>query len=70
MPATGAKTSQGRKMTVLRMEAVRAGFRYCWQNRDYRTIVTVAKRIPEDVIQEDPKLLMWYDQAVTRLGEE
>ena len=38
--------------------------------RRYRTIVTVAKRIPEDVLQEDAKLLMWYDQAVTRLGEE
>jgi hypothetical protein len=70
MVAAGAKVLQGKKMTVLRMEAVRAGFKYCWQNRDYRSIVTVAKRIPEDVLQEDPKLLMWYDQAVTRLGEE
>jgi 16S rRNA G966 N2-methylase RsmD len=70
MLAAGVKIPQGKKMTVLRMEAVRAGFKYCWQNRDYRTIVTVAKRIPEDVLQEDPKLLMWYDQAVTRLGEE
>ena len=68
--AAGVKILQGKKMKVLRMEAVRAGFKYCWQNRDYRTIVTVAKRIPEDVLQEDAKLLMWYDQAVTRLGEE
>lgn len=70
MPTGGAKIAQGKKMSVLRMEAVRAGFKYCWQNRDYRTIVTVAKRIPEEVLQEDPKLLMWYDQAVTRIGEE
>jgi hypothetical protein len=70
MVAAGVKILQGKKMKVLRMEAVRAGFKYCWQNRDYRTIVTVAKRIPEDVLQEDAKLLMWYDQAVTRLGEE
>jgi hypothetical protein len=68
--AAGPKIPQAKKMKVLRMEAVRAGFKYCWQNRDYRTIVTVAKRIPEDVLQEDAKLLMWYDQAVTRLGEE
>ena len=60
----------GKKMKVLRMEAVRAGFRHCWQNRDYRTIIAVARRIPENVLQEDPKLLMWYDQAVTRMGEE
>jgi hypothetical protein len=26
----------------------------------------VAEKIPENVLQEDPKLLMWYDQAVTR----
>lgn len=25
---------------------------------------------PEDVLQEDPKLLMWYDQALTRTGGE
>ena len=48
----------------------RAGFKHCWQNRDYRTIIAVAQRIPEDVLQEDPKLLMWYDQAVTRTGGE
>ncbi len=23
---------------------------------------------PENVLQEDPKLIMWYDQAVTRMG--
>ena len=70
LPSGGAKVAVAKRITVLRMEAVRTGFRHCWQNRDYRTIVTVAKRIPEDVLQEDPKLLMWYDQAVTRLGEE
>jgi hypothetical protein len=29
----------------------------------------VARKIPENVLQEDPKLLMWYDQAITRSGE-
>jgi DNA modification methylase len=61
---------KGKKMKVIRLEAVRAGFRYCWQNRDYRTIIAVAQRIPESVLQEDPKLLMWYDQALTRTGED
>jgi hypothetical protein len=46
-----------------------AGFRICWLNRDYRTIIAVAKRIPENVLEEGPKLLMWYDQALTRSGE-
>jgi DNA modification methylase len=61
---------RAKKMKVIRLEAVRAGFKYCWQNRDYRTIMAVAQRIPEAVLEEDPKLLMWYDQAVTRSGQD
>jgi DNA modification methylase len=61
---------KGKRFKVIRLEAVRAGFKHCWQNRDYGTIITVAERIPENVLQEDPKLLMWYDQAITRVGEE
>ena len=34
----------------------------------YKTIVEVAEKIPNNVLEEDPKLLMWYDQAVTRIG--
>jgi DNA modification methylase len=56
------------KLKVFRLEAVRAGFKKAWQERDYTTIITVARKIPENVLQEDPKLLMWYDQAVTRTG--
>jgi hypothetical protein len=59
-----------RKLKVFRLEAVRAGFKRAWQERDYATIIAVARKIPENVLQEDPKLLMWYDQALTRSGEE
>ncbi|MEX0599661.1 MAG: DNA methyltransferase [Rhodothermales bacterium] len=58
-----------KKLKVFRLEAVRAGFKRAWQDRDYATIIAVAEKIPERVLQEDPKLLMWYDQAVTRSGE-
>ena len=58
--------SSQKKLKVFRLEAVRAGFRQAWQNRDYQTIIAVAQKISEDVLQEDPKLLMWYDQALTR----
>ncbi len=51
-----------------RMEAIRAGFKKAWQERDYQTIINVAEKLPPDRLQEDPKLLMWYDQALTRLG--
>jgi DNA modification methylase len=59
---------QGKKLKIFRLEAVRAGFKKAWQERDYVTIIAVARRISETVLQEDPKLLMWYDQARTRLG--
>jgi hypothetical protein len=29
---------------------------------------SVVRKIPENVLQEDPKLLMWFDQALTRTG--
>ena len=60
------RTVTQKRLKVLRLEAVRAGFKKAWQERDYRTIIDVAQKIPEDVLQEDPKLLMWYDQAMTR----
>jgi hypothetical protein len=59
-----------KKLKVFRLEAVRAGFKRAWQERDYATIVGVADKIPNIILEEDPKLLMWYDQAVTRLGGE
>ena len=45
-------------------------FKKAWQERDYTTVIEVARKSPEDVLQEDPKLLMWYDQALTRTGED
>ena len=63
------RESGERRLRVFRMEAVRAGFRRAWQEQDYSTIITVAQKIPDAVLQDDPKLLMWYDQAVTRSPE-
>jgi len=63
------KQFKGRRLRVFRLEAIRAGFKKAWQERDYLTIIEVARKLPENVLQEDPKLLMWYDQAVTRMGE-
>ena len=58
-----------KKLKVFRLEAVRAGFKRAWQDRDYATIIAVARKIPENVLQEDQKLLQWFDLAVTRSGE-
>lgn len=59
-----------KKLQVFRLEAVRAGFKKAWQERDYAVIIAVAEKLPTNVMEEDPKLLMWYDQAVTRMGGE
>lgn len=64
------RKSKQKRLKVFRLEAVRAGFKKAWQERDYTTIISVARKIPENVLQEDPKLLMWYDQALTRTGED
>ncbi len=61
---------RGRQLKVFRLEAVRAGFKKAWQERNYQTILDVARKIPENVLQEDTKLLMWYDQAMMRMGDE
>lgn len=63
------KAHTGRKLKLVRMEAVRCGFKKAWQDRDYVTIINVAEKIPQDLLQEDQKLLMWYDQAQTRSGD-
>jgi hypothetical protein len=64
------RESKQKRLKVFRLEAVRAGFKKAWQERDYATIIAVARKIPEKILQEDPKLLMWYDQALTRSGED
>lgn len=54
------------KLKEFRLEAVRAGFKKAWSDKDYKLIIDFAARIPSSVIEEDPKLLMWYNGAVTR----
>ena len=59
--------STTRRLRLFRLEALRAGFRRAWQNRDYATVVKVADKIPHAVLLEDARLLMWYDQSSTRV---
>lgn len=62
------KEGRGR-LREFRTEALRAGFKACWSAKDYRTIVQVAERIPDSVLQEDNSLYMYYDNAQVRLDE-
>ena len=60
------KTTKGR-LKVFRTEAVRAGFKKCWSERDYDMIIEIGDRLPPEILQEDDVLLMYYDNAETRL---
>ena len=55
-----------KKQKTFRLEAIRAGFKHGYQERDYGTILPVGRKIPEDVLEEDEKLLMWFNQAEMR----
>ena len=63
------RASTQHRIRQFRTEAVRVGFKHCYDAQDYRTIVNVARKLPEQVIQEDDKLLMYYDVATMRLGD-
>ena len=56
----------GRKLKEFRLEVMRAGFKNAWGIKDYKTIIAIAQKLPEEALQEDEKLLLWYDQALTR----
>jgi hypothetical protein len=62
------KIPKGKKLKELRTEAVRVGFKHCYQQKDYATILVVAEMLPESVLNEDEQLQMIYDTAVTRTG--
>ncbi len=58
------------RLKVFRSEAIRAGFSYAWRERDYETIVKVAERLPESLLQEDQQLLMYYHNATLRFSDQ
>lgn len=60
------QVATGRKLKEFRLEVLRAGFKAAWAAKDYKTIIAIAQKIPEEALQEDEKLLLWYDQALTR----
>jgi DNA modification methylase len=63
----GYKSAPGRRLKEFRLEVMRTGFRTAWASKDYKTIIGIAQKIPEEALQEDEKLLLWYDQALTRM---
>jgi len=65
---TKYRKSRKKQLTAFSMEAIRAGFKKCWVERDYTSIIVVARKLPEEVLLGDTLLCMWYDHAITRIG--
>lgn len=55
------------KLKLFRSEAIRVGFSKLWKDKNYQAIVDLAERLPEQTIQEDPNLLMYYDISLSRV---
>ena len=56
------------KLKSFRTEAIRAGFEDSWSKEKYDVIVEIGNKIPENILQEDITLLMYFDNASSRLG--
>ncbi len=57
------------RLRTFRSEAIRAGFSDAWKRRDYAAIVSIADRLPAQVIEEDASLLMYVNNSRLRLGQ-
>lgn len=55
------------KLKLFRSEAIRVGFSRLWKEKKYQAIVDLANRLPEQTVQEDPNLLMYYDISLSRI---
>jgi hypothetical protein len=58
------------KIKVFRSDAIKAGFSKAWAEYDYDQIVGVAERLPEQALQEDPKLKLYVDNARIRASKQ
>lgn len=56
-----------KKLKDVRLEAVKAGFKDCYQKKDFKRIVTIGDKIPENLLTEDETLLNYYDIACSKV---
>lgn len=55
------------KIKEVRVEALREGFKQCYQDKDFKTIVSIGDRIPNNLLMEDEVLLQFYDIASSKV---
>ena len=56
------------KIKLARREALRAGFKQCYIDKDFQTIVMVGDKIPQNLRDEDEVLLQFYEIALNKVG--
>jgi hypothetical protein len=64
---TAISQPKAKKLKEVRVEALRAGFKNSWEQKDFKTIVTLGDLIPQNILLEDEQLLMYYDIAKDRV---
>ena len=64
---TAINQPKAKKLKEVRVEALRAGFKNSWEQKDFKTIVSLGEMIPQNILLEDEHLLMYYDIAKDRV---
>lgn len=55
------------KIKEARVEALRTGFKQCYIDKDFHTIVQVGDKIPQNLLEEDDVLLQFYEIALNKI---
>ena len=58
---------EAKKVKNARLEALKAGFRDCYDRKDFATIIAVGNKIEEELLTTDEVLLRFYDIASSRV---
>lgn len=64
---TQIESGKVKKLKDVRLEAVKAGFKDCYKKKDFKRIVTIGDKIPENLLTEDETLLNYYDIASSKV---
>ncbi len=54
------------RIKEVRVEALREGFKQCFKDKDFATILLLGDKIPQNILTEDEQLLQYYDIAQMR----
>ena len=54
------------RIKEVRVEALREGFKQCFKEKDFATILLIGDKIPQNILTEDEVLLQYYDIAQMR----